>query len=384
MYRKLTVIIPISITILIVLAAVVGTWIIYGLFNNDIYTKASLLGSIETIEPLAEKNTSSSDLKSIIYEYQKKVVSVEAEQGNNKVIGSGFLCDNKGDIITSGHVVENALVISIKMADTSIYRGTVIGKGSDMDIALIRVPELADKEPIAISKNAAVDIGEEVIALGSPLGLQNTATTGNISGLNRNFNLDKYTYKNVYQISASVAPGNSGGPLIDRKTGEVIGINSARLNDDANVGFSIPIEQAMRKVDLWANNPNITISDSGESIKEDTDEDSLKYSGEYLVGYFYDSLNSKDYVSAYSLLGSDWHSEVPYSKFRSGYLNTQSVKIKSTTSRITADKNVEVTIIISAVDKLEDDVKERQFKETYIVGYENRKLKILKGTGVKI
>jgi serine protease Do len=383
MHQRLAATISIIISILIALATAIGTWSIHKYFNLEVYNKASLLGSVEAIGPEAEKAGRKSDLKSIIYECQKKVVSVEVDEGNNKVIGSGFLYDNKGDIITNAHVVENASVVSIKMADTSVYRGTVIGRENNIDVALIRVPELNDKEPINVSKESKADIGESIIALGSPLGFQNTATTGIISGLNRSFVIDKYSYKDVYQISASIAPGNSGGPLIDRNTGEAIGINSANLDDD-NIGFSIPIGQVIEKVNLWASNPNINIKGSEEDVKEDIDEDSFKYSAEYLVGYFYDSLNSKDYFSAYSLLGSDWHGQVPYSKFRSGYLNTQSVKVKSATSRITQDKNVEVVIIISAVDKVADDTKERQFKVNYIVGYENRKLKILKGTGANI
>lgn len=375
--------ISIIVTITFICAAIYGTWYIHEYFNKSSIVTLSGLGYIKMGDEDRTKNGKNEDLKNIIYECQKLVVYVEAISPNNKSIGSGFLFDNKGDIITNAHVLDGATEVSIKMPDTSAYKGTIIGKASDIDVALIRVSELAGKDPMIIAHDGKVDIGDKVVALGSPFGLQNTATLGNISGLNRNFKINKYTYKDVYQISASISSGNSGGPLIRQSTGEVIGINSAKL-DEGNIGFSIPINQVTERAKLWASNPSVNAINDNTSVKEDVNEDALKYSAEYIVGYLYDSLNSQDYLSAYFLLGSEWHSTMSYERFRKGYLSTQSVKIKSITSRVGKNRNVEVIAIIEAVDNIDGDIKTKKFKTSYIVGYENNKLKILSGTAVKL
>jgi serine protease Do len=375
--------ISIAITVFFVCTAIYGTWYIHEYFRKSSFSTLSRLGSINVSDGYRIKNGTDEDLKNIIYESQKLVVYIEAVSSNSKNIGSGFLFDNKGDIITNAHVLDGATEVSIKTADTSAYKGTIIGKANDIDVALIRVPELAGKDPMIIAHDGKVDIGDKIIALGSPFGLQNTATLGNISGLNRNFKINKYTYNDVYQISAPITSGNSGGPLIRQSTGEVIGINSAKL-DEGNIGFSIPINQIIEKAKLWASNPSANAINQDIKVKEDVNEDTLKYSAEYIVGYLYDSLDSQDYLSAYFLLGSEWHSTVSYERFRKGYLSTQSVKIKSMTSRMEKNNNVEVTAIIEAVDNIDGDIKTKKYKTDYIVGYENNKLKILSGKATKL
>lgn len=113
------------------------------------------------------------------------------------------------------------------------YKGTVIGIGDETDVAVVRVPDLKKVKPLIIAKSKA-ETGDEILALGSPLGLENTVTTGIISGLGRSFEIAPYIYSNLYQISAPITHGNSGGPLISAETGEVIGINSAVVEQEGN------------------------------------------------------------------------------------------------------------------------------------------------------
>ncbi|HEY5588589.1 MAG TPA: trypsin-like peptidase domain-containing protein, partial [Candidatus Paceibacterota bacterium] len=263
----------------------------------------------------------------------------------------------------------------------TVYKGAVIGKSDTTDVAVIRVSELAGKNPFKIRKDKNLEVGDEVIALGSPLGLQNTATTGIISGVNRDFTIEKYEYKGVYQISAPISPGNSGGPLLDRKTGEVLGINSAKVGEET-IGFSIPINQILSLVDGWVASPSLA-SNSSVNVNTNIKQKISKEEAEYLVSYFYNSLNSKDYVTAYNLLGSDWQTKTTYDKFRSGYLDTLSVNIESMSSIVSSD-SIKVVFIIDASEKDGNATKLSKYNATYTIELENNKLKILHGKAAKI
>lgn len=371
-------IISILVSLVIIIAGVIGAYFIHTNMSLQAYNQTSKLKSLEVSKD-TEKTVK--DLKTIIHESQKFVVSIEVETVDGKVTGSGFLYNNKGDIITNAHVVGDASSVTIKMADTAIYEGRVIGRSDTTDVALIRVPELANKNPFKVMKNKNFEVGDEVIALGSPLGLQNTATTGIISGVNRDFTIDRYEYKGVYQISAPISPGNSGGPLLDRKTGEVLGINSAKLGEET-IGFSIPIVQVLSLVDGWAENPS-SASNNSMNTNVNIKQDISKEDAEYLVSYFYDTINSKDYVTAYSLLGADWQTKTSYDKFRSGYIDTLSVNIESMTSSVNPD-SINVVIIVTASEKDGDTTKLSKYKSSYTIEMENNVLKILHGKATKL
>jgi serine protease Do len=119
----------------------------------------------------------------------------------------------------------------------------------------VRVPALKNKSPLLLETARKAQIGEEVITLGSPMGLENTATFGYISGVDRNFVIESHIYEDVYQISAPIAPGSSVGPLLERKTGKVLAINSACHTTEANIGFSIPIFKIYSLIQKWISTP---------------------------------------------------------------------------------------------------------------------------------
>jgi serine protease Do len=321
------------------------------------------------------------ELKEIIHETQKLVVKIELPDGS---LGSGFLYNDKGDVITNAHVVANTKEVKVKTADSKEFSGTVIGISSDTDVALVRVPGLAGVEPLKIAKNRKAEIGDEVLALGSPLGLQNTVTTGIISGIDRDFDLAPFHYEDVYQISAPIAPGNSGGPLIDSKTGEVLGINSAGM-DQGSIGFSIPIPNVITLIEGWSKSPmaslpSVALEQEAYSYEEENSPEEL---AKYLVNYFYESINYGDYVTAYSLLGSSWQSKISYETFRNGYLNTLSVTIDDIVAKKIGEK-VSVTVIITAEERKNGSTTYSKYKLSYDVGYENDQLKILAGKGEEI
>lgn len=231
-----------SIASVVIIAAGIGS---FSYINRTVPTQLPnkpLLAST-TAQTASQTNTGTSTLKDVIFNTQKKVVMIELEDGS---LGSGFLYNDQGDVITNAHVVAGALNVKVKTADARTLTGKVIGIGTDTDIAVVRVPELVGTEPLKLAQKGSADVGDNVLALGSPLGLQNTITTGIISGVGRDFTIDPYVYTNLYQISAPIAPGNSGGPLIHADTGEVLGINSAMASESNTIGFSIPVAEIQK------------------------------------------------------------------------------------------------------------------------------------------
>lgn len=341
---------------------------------------ASEIVSIEK-ENESEKEASK-DLKEVIHHVQKRVVKIQLDGS----FGSGFLYNKQGDVVTNAHVVANAKDVTVVTSDSREYPGTVIGISPDTDVAVVRVPGLAGVEPLQIARARKGEIGDEVLALGSPLGYQNTVTTGIISGIDRDMDIGPFHYEDAYQISAPIAPGNSGGPLVDSKTGEVLGINSAvHIDVSGSIGFSIPITSVLPLIDNWIASPMtelpaISLDDQGY-VQED--HFSLEGYASYLVQYYYESINYGDYVTAYSLLGSTWQSDTTYEDFRNGYHNTLAVEITDMMTAAASENSVNVTAVITAQEREDGEIVYSQYKVKYKVGYENDQLKILSGTGEK-
>jgi len=333
-------------------------------------------------EDESEKEVSQ-DLKEVIHHVQKRVVKIQLVDGS---LGSGFVYNDKGDIVTNAHVVANAKDVIVVTSDSREYPGTVIGISQDTDVAVVRAPGLSDTEPLKIARERKGEIGDEVLALGSPLGYQNTVTTGIISGIDRDIDIEPFHYEDAYQISAPIAPGNSGGPLVDSKTGEVLGINSAGIMEAAgSIAFSIPISSVLPLIDGWIASPMAELPTIASGGNEHAQENkySLEDYSSYLVQYFYESLNYNDYVTAYSLLGSSWQSNLKYEDFRKGYLDTLAVKIDDMTSSATENTGT-VVAIITAQERVDGGTVYSQYKVSYKIGSENDQLKIISGSGEKL
>lgn len=318
--------------------------------------------------------------KEIIEESQKRVVTIETGDG----LGSGFLFNDRGDLLTNAHVVAGWKEVTVTTLNHEEYPGVVIGISGNTDIAVVRVQKLKNISPLPIARTYKAEVGDEVLALGSPLGLENTVTTGIISGVGRNFEIDPYIYSNLYQISAPITNGNSGGPLVNALTGEVLGINSAAANQEAGIGFSIPISTVLKQVEEWSNHPVTELEGLSDSSSDTLEKDDLLYGSEDVVAYFYESLSNGDYVTAYSLLGSEWQSGTSYVDFRKGYLNTGNVDLTDVSSTMDEDGKSLISAVITAEERSEGDTVYQKYKLSYTVGYENNELKILHGNGKKI
>jgi len=156
-------------------------------------------------------------------------------------LGSGFIIDGDGSILTNNHVVENASKIVVKLSDDQEYEAKVIGRDPKTDIAIIRINAKTNLPTASFGDSDKLEVGEWVMAIGNPFGLDSTVTSGIVSAKGRH--IGQGPYDNFIQTDASINPGNSGGPLINLR-GEVIGINTAifsRTGGNIGIGFAIPI-----------------------------------------------------------------------------------------------------------------------------------------------
>lgn len=321
------------------------------------------------------------DLKSIIYESEKHVMQIEGQNEAETLTGSGFLYNDQGDIITNAHVIEQADIIYVRTSNGRIYPAAIVGISEDIDIAVIRVPQLAGQSSLSVEPEKDAEVGDEVIALGSPHGFQNTVTLGIVSGKERNFSVDGYDYTNVYQISAQIAHGNSGGPLINRETGDVIGVNSVGT-EDGTIGFSIPSYAFLDTIEKWSaetHNDELDFASTTDTITK-LNPDQLTKDAEYIIEYFLDSINIRDYVDAYTMLGDSLQKKHSYSDFRDRYINILELEYDNISSEITEENELIITVEVTkeTKDKKKKETISKTKEMTFTVGYENDQLKILK------
>ncbi len=152
--------------------------------------------------------------------------------------GSGVIIDKDGYIVTNNHVVGDAEEVQVRLLDKRKFTGKVVGRDPDTDLAVVKIESKAALPTVPLGDSTQVKVGQWVVAVGNPFGLEHTLTVGVVSALKReNVNLSRY--EDFIQTDASINPGNSGGPLFNIK-GEVIGINTAIINFAQGIGFAIP------------------------------------------------------------------------------------------------------------------------------------------------
>ncbi len=162
-------------------------------------------------------------------------------QFRQKSLGSGFIVDHEGYILTNNHVVEDADKIIVRLSDEVELEAKIVGRDAKTDIAVIKVDAKRELPIVLMGDSTALEVGEWVLAIGNPFGLEHSVTAGIVSAKGRNIGAGPYD--NFIQTDASINPGNSGGPLINLK-GEVVGLNTAifsRGGGNIGIGFAIPI-----------------------------------------------------------------------------------------------------------------------------------------------
>jgi len=197
--------------------------------ESELNTLGSQIGSIDQqISKL--KASASSDFSSIIEGALESVVTVRTDISQ----ASGFVIANNGYIVTNAHVLDGARAAGIITYDGKMHSVSLIGTNTDLDIILLKIADTSYK-PLILANSANVQVGEKVIAIGNPLGLQFSVSEGIISAMHRE---GENGLKAYIQTDAALNPGNSGGPLIDIN-GEVVGINNYKLGGSENIGFAL-------------------------------------------------------------------------------------------------------------------------------------------------
>jgi S1-C subfamily serine protease len=177
------------------------------------------------------------------------VVSIQAMKINKAkpqrrfetIVGSGVIIDKDGQILTNAHVVDGAASLTVTLDSGNKTPARILGLDPVLDLALLRVDTTAPLPAARLGDSTAVKVGEEVVAIGNPIGLDQTMTRGIVSGLNRL--LPGISDEPMIQTDAPINPGNSGGPLVDR-CGGVVGINTLISEDAQSIGFAVPINAA--------------------------------------------------------------------------------------------------------------------------------------------
>jgi S1-C subfamily serine protease len=221
------------------------------------------------ISSLQNANSSTSafplSLKAIFKQVQNSIVQITSkiplpttdqsnpQAQNATALGSGFLYDKQGHIITNNHVVGDAKIVDVTFVDGNRYTAKVIGTDIYSDIAVIQIQNITQQQqqsllskPLLIGNSSKLEAGDPVIAIGNPFGLTDTLTTGIVSGVGRllpSEGASGFSIPNAIQTDAPINPGNSGGPLLNMQ-GQVVGINTAILSDTGNgfsgLGFAVP------------------------------------------------------------------------------------------------------------------------------------------------
>jgi putative serine protease PepD len=206
------------------------------------------------------------------------VVSISVKGSGGSGTGSGFFLDSDGFILTNNHVVESAArtgTITVELSDGKKYRAKLIGRDGPYDLAVLKI-EVVGAPTLQLGDSDAAQVGDAVIAIGSPLGLSGTVTSGIISSKNRAVTTGngsgESSFINALQTDAAINPGNSGGPLVDA-TGAVIGVNSAIATlgfssqaGSIGLGFAIPINQAKKTTEQLIRTGSATYPVMGISV----------------------------------------------------------------------------------------------------------------------
>ena len=226
---------------------------------------ASSAGVAPVSTPVATNASSTVDVSDVAARVLPSVVQVNVVSAQGQGLGSGVVLTADGRILTNNHVVAGAQQVTVTLSDGRTVDATVVGADASSDLAVVQASGVSGLAPAEFGDSDQVKIGDEVVAIGSPEGLQGTVTSGIVSALDRTVTVpgtstgrrgsSTVSYQAI-QTDASINPGNSGGPLVDA-AGEVVGINSAIYSPASDggqagsvgIGFAIPSNQVRQLVD---------------------------------------------------------------------------------------------------------------------------------------
>src|SRR5262249_43625108 len=189
-------------------------------------------------------------------------------QGRVQGTGSGFIISHDGVVLTNNHVVERAKEITVRLSDDQEYSAHVLGRDPKTDLAVLKIDAKRDLPVVRLGDSDALRVGDWVVAIGNPFGLDNTVTAGIVSAKGRT--IGSGPYDQFIQTDAPINPGNSGGPLFNER-GDVIGINTAIFSQsggNVGIGFAIPINLAKQLVPQLEEKGHVTRAWLGVTIQQ--------------------------------------------------------------------------------------------------------------------
>jgi S1-C subfamily serine protease len=236
---------------------------------SDVRTPSPPEDVLKDLDPEERKNV-------IVYaRVNKSVVNIttESEGGGffgdetSTGTGSGFVIDKEGRVLTNYHVIQGANAVRVKLFDGSAHPARLVGQDASNDVAVLQVRAPAEKLfPVTFGDSSRVLVGQKIMALGNPFGLERTLTTGIISSLDRSLQAKNgRMIKGIIQTDAAINPGNSGGPLLNTK-GQVIGMNTAiisQVGQSAGISFAVPINSITRILEQLIVNGKVIRADVG-------------------------------------------------------------------------------------------------------------------------
>ncbi|MDJ0984765.1 MAG: Do family serine endopeptidase [Desulfobacterales bacterium] len=198
-------------------------------------------------------------------------------------LGSGFIIDKAGFVVTNNHVIEDADQIKVKLKDEREFNATIVGRDPNTDIALLKIESDEKFATVKLGNSDQLQVGQWVVAIGSPFGLEQTVTAGIVSAKGRV--IGSGPYDDFIQTDASINPGNSGGPLLNMQ-GEVVGINTAIVATGQGIGFAIPINLARDIIVALKEEGEVTRGWLGVAIQDLSAEMAEYYNVESKKGVF--------------------------------------------------------------------------------------------------
>ena len=298
----------------------------------------SAAGSAMTPGAVYQKNMQSV----VLIKAQVRASNMFGQSAVGTSSGSGFILSENGYVATNHHVVDGATKVNVIMHDGPEYTATLIGSDDTNDVALLKINEDVTLQPVEIGSSDELSVGDQVIAIGNPLGeLTSTLTVGYVSAKERSISTEGATI-NMIQTDAAINSGNSGGPLFNAK-GQVVGITTAKFSGSSSsgasiegIGFAIPINDVMPLIDDLMNFGYITSAYLGVMVN-DVDAATASYYGlpvgayvqEVISGYCAEAagLRAKDIITAVGSYKVESHNELVrvLRKFKAGEATTVTV-----------------------------------------------------------
>ncbi|MFT4299693.1 MAG: trypsin-like peptidase domain-containing protein [Aeromicrobium sp.] len=263
-----------------------GTWLQNR--GDDDSTSSTPDDSTSSLDrPASTDEAPSGEVESVAAEVMPSVVQINVRNGEEGGSGSGVILSGDGQILTNNHVVETAAdggTIMVAFSDGTNAQASILGRDPVTDIAVIQADDVSGLTPAKLGSSADLVVGQDVVAIGSPFGLESTVTQGIVSALNRpvessDASGDNATVFPAIQTDAAINPGNSGGPLVDL-AGNVIGINAAIRTDSSasgsiGLGFAIPIDLARNVAEQLVKGDTVEHARIGVTVTPATEKDEL-------------------------------------------------------------------------------------------------------------